>query len=132
MKSIDTHGKLTVKDLRLRAKKTQAQVAEDVGITRRNIAAWEKGGIVPTLDKAVRFAVSVNASMSEICSAFGVDVSGLKSDVSQESQESPPASDDKNTSIAARLLANKTQEELEALFSFFSNKNDGGLAPPSQ
>ena len=68
--------------------------------------------------------------MSEVCVAFGIEVDGVvfgESSASQKSQLSDPG----DSSMAARLLAHKSPEELEALFKFFGYKEDGESPLPS-
>ena len=124
MNNVNERKDITVKYLRERAKLTQAEVAEQIGIGSRSYGAWEREGAIPHLDKAVRFAKVVNASLQEVACAFGLDTDGIPDD-SICKEPSNPLDDVDSYQMAANILANRTPEELKALFNLFGNKKGG-------
>ena len=132
-------GTLTLKLLRERVKKTQTQVAQEVGVQPRSYGAWEREGAIPALDKAVKLARSLDASLSEICVSLGIDISGLRPDFGGEvpetcSSEVPKASSSEvdDYSSVASIIAGRSTEEIAALLRVFLAQKKGDDSPSSE
>jgi transcriptional regulator with XRE-family HTH domain len=57
--------------LREQCGKSQLQVAVDVSVTPQTVGSWERGKM-PSFDKAVRLAESLNLSLDELALALGL------------------------------------------------------------
>ena len=68
--------KPTLKDLRLAAGKTQIEIASEVGVREKAVRRWESMETIPTLDKAVKLAISLNCNIEQVLVAFGLPVPG--------------------------------------------------------
>ena len=81
--AIADEGKFTLENLRERVRKTQRQVAIDVGVSDRAVSGWESSAI-PKLDSAVGLAKSLGVSLKTICEAIGISVDGVLDDIPQK------------------------------------------------
>ncbi len=59
-----TIGPRDLRQARLDAGLTQAEVAERLGTTQSAVARWERGAVTPSLAAAARFAEAVGATLS--------------------------------------------------------------------
>ena len=80
-------GKTALKLLREIAEKTQGDVAQDVGVSSRNVRDWENKGSMPSLDKAALLARSLGVSFKVLCRAMGVNVEGIPDDRTEGGEE---------------------------------------------
>jgi DNA-binding XRE family transcriptional regulator len=69
--------KSALEELRLKSKKTRAQVGREVGVSERNVYDWETGKFLPRLDRAVALARSLGIPLKTLCKAMEVDVEGI-------------------------------------------------------
>ena len=81
--SIADESKFTLENLRERVRKTQRQVAINVGVSDRAVSGWESGAI-PKLDSAVGLAKSLGVSLKTVCEAIGISVDGVLDDIPQK------------------------------------------------
>lgn len=63
---------MRIKYLRHEAKKTQAELAEELGVVQSAIANWECGTAMPSADKLPAIAAALGCSINDL---FGMDFS---------------------------------------------------------
>ena len=68
----DQGAKSPLATLREQCGKSQFQVAVDVSVTPQTVGSWERGKM-PSFDKAVRLAESLNLSLDELAVALGLN-----------------------------------------------------------
>jgi DNA-binding XRE family transcriptional regulator len=76
--------KPTLEELRIKAGKSRAQLARDIGLSEgTSIYDIERKGALPRVDRAVALARALGVSIREVCESMGLDVSGIPDEPSQ-------------------------------------------------
>ncbi|MBE9125633.1 MULTISPECIES: helix-turn-helix transcriptional regulator [unclassified Coleofasciculus] len=63
--------------LREAAELTRAELGRRIGVSERQIYDWENGIKLPRIDRAVALARELGVSLQTVCSAIGIDVTGV-------------------------------------------------------
>jgi transcriptional regulator with XRE-family HTH domain len=70
-------GKSDLRLLREAAGFTRAELGNRIGVSERQIYDWENGIKLPRVDRAVALARELGVSIQTVCSALGIDVTGV-------------------------------------------------------
>ncbi|MBD2021237.1 helix-turn-helix transcriptional regulator [Leptolyngbya sp. FACHB-36] len=78
-KQVENSEKFRLRLLRERAGLTLPELPRQVGVSDRNVWDWERGLVMPRLDRAVILARALNVSLKDLCRAIGIEVEDLPS-----------------------------------------------------
>lgn len=70
-------GKSQLRLCREAAGLTRAELGNRIGVSERQIYDWENGVKLPRVDRAVALARELGVSIQTVCSALGIDVTGV-------------------------------------------------------
>jgi transcriptional regulator with XRE-family HTH domain len=70
-------GKSQLRLFREAAGLTRAELGNRIGVSERQIYDWENGVKLPRVDRAVALARELGVSIQTVCSALGIDVTGV-------------------------------------------------------
>lgn len=73
-------GRPGLKALRLDAELTQAQLAHAINATEKAVRNWENDGAIPSFEKAVLLAKTLQVSLRRLAIEFNLDPEGIPED----------------------------------------------------
>lgn len=70
-------GKSELRLLREAVQLTRSELGRRIGVSERQIYDWENGIKLPRIDRAVALARELGVTIQTVCSAIGLDVTGI-------------------------------------------------------